>query len=583
LKAVAQENKTKSADNNNYDNFVGVYASEGTPHWGVFEIIHKGEDFILKVPGDKDFRMIFKASNGMLTGKEIKGQDISVSYDRSAEHYVFAGNNPNEKHLMVKVIPNQGKKLEAVYDISAADIVKRVRQSEDWIHQAQSLHISAEDKWIRTSQGIEHYKKDTKERFPDADEKLLELAPVAEGHIEVYFDSKRFRSFSSSGGFMEILNVWDGRQFVSYSKSYTHNQEQYYIASELGDRGEFILSTFTWPRAYKHCFWWEQQQNEPNADDSYGGPEEFVMMGKQDYRGMPCYVLECYPKSFTRVRRWFVGIDDGLLYGNLVYEMGQLSNEYWTGEYRQVEQGWWYPMKQGYYTFERGEDMKYFISAQEDIVIKQIKANEKLSDDLLKIDFKDGVKVADSRFGAVVVYPYKANRTDKEWQEIREESRKLAEDDADEKRFKDALIGKPAPEFPPDAQWLNGEALTWENLRGKVVILDFWSECCGSCRNDLPVMSRLHKNRERSKITVIGIHTPGSDTDNISKIMKEYDINYPICVDTAAPSGSKSWGMMFSSYGANAIPYAYVIDQNGIVAGHGQGVNHVIAKAHKLV
>jgi peroxiredoxin len=80
-------------------------------------------------------------------------------------------------------------------------------------------------------------------------------------------------------------------------------------------------------------------------------------------------------------------------------------------------------------------------------------------------------------------------------------------------------------------------------------------------------MSNLHKERKKSGIVVIGIHTPGSKIEDTQKVMKEFDLDYPICIDTTKPPNGRGFGSMSSQYGANAIPYAFVIDQQGNVAG----------------
>ncbi len=593
------------AENTGYDHFVGIYAYEATPYWEEFEIVRSDNAFTLQVPDNKYWKLTFKMSNGMLVAKDSEGNNFSLCCDKLKEHYTLTKTTQmstsngvkdfSEKRIMVKVVSRPGKKLETIYGVSAASLVRRVRQSEEWIHQVLSLQIKAKDKWTRTPEGIEHRRKELKVRFPDADlkrERYWNLVPEQDGGIEVCFDHKRFRLFHHSKEKDEKLQVWDGRQYIFYEKHYTHEQEGYMIRPQLGDRGNILISDFMWPRSYRHRFWWQgQKQNEVDADDWYGRPEEFILTGKQNYRGTPCYVLECYPKKFHRVRRWFVGVQDGLLYGSLVYDGSQLTHERWTRNYKQVRPGWWFPAEQGYYIFEKpaisgessgDDDMKRFVSAKRDIFIEQIEVNKKLADELFEVKFKEGVRVVDFRFGGLVTYPYKADRTDEEWQEIHKKARQRAERDSKEKRFKDALIGKPAPSFPENAVWLNSKALTWQALRGNVVILDFWADWCVPCRNDLPVMSSLDKNREETGIIVIGIHTPGSEITDIRKVMKEYDLNYPICIDIRPPVGVDFWGEMYSRYGVNGIPYAFVIDQNGNVAVHGQGVGQVLGKAHQL-
>ena len=95
------------------------------------------------------------------------------------------------------------------------------------------------------------------------------------------------------------------------------------------------------------------------------------------------------------------------------------------------------------------------------------------------------------------------------------------------------MVGKPAPEFPKDATWLNGQGLTWEALRGKVVILDFWADWCGPCRNALPKLSQLHEAREANGLAIIGVHPPGSELQSIKNVMDEFNLTYPICIDVA--------------------------------------------------
>jgi thiol-disulfide isomerase/thioredoxin len=210
------------------------------------------------------------------------------------------------------------------------------------------------------------------------------------------------------------------------------------------------------------------------------------------------------------------------------------------------------------------------------IDVNNVRINQGIEPEKSTVKFPEGCRVWDDL--RKVGYTVKAGQTASQLEEIIAQARRQAEI----RQAKDPLIGKPAPPFPTDATWLNSEPLTWKDLRGKVVILDFWADWCGPCRRDLPLMSALHKNRQQTGITVIGLHTPGSRIESIRRLMKQYELDYPICIDVPPPPGVRAAGVMSGQYGVTGIPYAFVIDPNGNITAHSWGASQVLNTAQQL-
>jgi len=119
--------------------------------------------------------------------------------------------------------------------------------------------------------------------------------------------------------------------------------------------------------------------------------------------------------------------------------------------------------------------------------------------------------------------------------------------------------GVRAPEFPNGLTWLNSDPLSLEHLKGKVILVDFWTYSCINCQRTLPHLSQWHETYKDSGLVIIGVHSPEfgfeKDEKNVKEALEKYEVNWPVVMD----NDMKIWG----SYGNNYWPAKYLIDHNG--------------------
>jgi cytochrome c biogenesis protein CcdA/thiol-disulfide isomerase/thioredoxin len=117
-----------------------------------------------------------------------------------------------------------------------------------------------------------------------------------------------------------------------------------------------------------------------------------------------------------------------------------------------------------------------------------------------------------------------------------------------------------APEFVGIEKWLNTDsALTMEGLRGKVVLIDFWTYSCINCIRTLPYVIGWYEKYKDQGFVVIGVHTPEfafeKKTTNVVDALERYGINYPVAQD----NNYGTW----QAYNNRYWPAHYLIDTEG--------------------
>ncbi|KAA0244887.1 MAG: hypothetical protein DYG83_07430 [Candidatus Brocadia sp. AMX2] len=128
----------------------------------------------------------------------------------------------------------------------------------------------------------------------------------------------------------------------------------------------------------------------------------------------------------------------------------------------------------------------------------------------------------------------------------------------------------PAPELAGGTAWLNvSKPLALADLKGKVVLLDFWTYCCINCMHIIPDLKKLEEKYPK-ELVIIGVHSAKfeneRDAENIRQAILRYEIEHPVVND----SNFAIW----DAYGARAWPTLVLIDPEGHVVGTDTGEGH---------
>jgi thiol-disulfide isomerase/thioredoxin len=125
----------------------------------------------------------------------------------------------------------------------------------------------------------------------------------------------------------------------------------------------------------------------------------------------------------------------------------------------------------------------------------------------------------------------------------------------------DVFVGQKAPELKGGDTWINSAPLKLEELRGKVVLIDFWAFDCPFCAEAMPHVKELHDKYAKDGLVIIGVHVPRIDYEKelpkIRDAVLKKGIKYPVVVDNDY--------QIWSDYLCNTWPSHFVVDQAGVI------------------
>lgn len=136
-----------------------------------------------------------------------------------------------------------------------------------------------------------------------------------------------------------------------------------------------------------------------------------------------------------------------------------------------------------------------------------------------------------------------------------------------------AFAGVSRPEVPPSAGVkvgalapdvqlvdLNGKAVTLEQYRGKVVMLNFWATWCPPCRAEMPAMQRLNEKMEGLDFVMLAVNVEPDGEHTVPSFLKGKTYNFSILLDPGAKAQNR--------YGVFRFPETFLIGKDGVILNH---------------
>ena len=115
-------------------------------------------------------------------------------------------------------------------------------------------------------------------------------------------------------------------------------------------------------------------------------------------------------------------------------------------------------------------------------------------------------------------------------------------------------VKQTAPDFTLASN--KGKNIRLNDLRGKVVMINFWATWCAPCRKELPLLNNLYNKYKNKGFVLLGVNID-EKSSLAKKMIKELKINFPVLFDKTQSTSE--------SYDLQAMPSTFIIDKNGVV------------------
>lgn len=126
------------------------------------------------------------------------------------------------------------------------------------------------------------------------------------------------------------------------------------------------------------------------------------------------------------------------------------------------------------------------------------------------------------------------------------------------------LIGAQAPKWQPNI-WLGGKALKLKDLRGKLVLMRFFTDTCPFCARSMPALEELYRKYKDQGLVVVGFYHPklkGRTVDTVQKALKEWRVTFPVALDLDWKTLKRYWT---AGKQRRATSASFLIDRRGTI------------------